>query len=80
VTDQELDQAVNAAIDTINFRADLKHALEHFIECGDVARELLSRATNEANPMTDRVLKTELMWAKHLRDLIQAHDFDGARS
>jgi hypothetical protein len=80
VTDQELDLAVNAAIDTINFRADLKHALDHFIECGDVARRLLERATKEAHPMTDRVLKTELMWAKHLRDLIHDHDFEGIRS
>jgi hypothetical protein len=88
MTDQELDQAVNAAIDTINARGQLKDALLLFIRSAMDAHDLLSRAIEERGGdvrpedvrMTDRILKSELMWSKHLLGLIRDHDFEGRMS
>jgi hypothetical protein len=88
VTDQELDRAVNAAIETINARANLKDALLLFVRNAMDAHELLVRAIEERGgdvrsedvQRTNRILKSELMWSKHLLGLIRDHDFEGRAS
>jgi hypothetical protein len=87
VTDQELDQAVNAAIDTINARAHLKDALLLFIRNAMEAQALLSRAIEERGDVrpadirtTERILKNELMWSKQLLGLMRDHDYEGRMS
>lgn len=85
MTDEELMQTVDAALEAVDRRGDLKDALALFITSGYKAVELIERAIEERPhdiPPADvgkvrRYLKSELMWAKHLRGLVLEHDWDG---
>lgn len=82
MTDHELDQAVNSAFDAVDARSDLKNALALFVSHAEKAGKLLDQAIRERGNeirtedvrTTERLLKTELLWAKHLRGLILDHD------
>lgn len=81
MTDQELDAAVNAAIDTIKNRGHLRDALVLFVASAELARELVGRAIMERpadaadTRQLDKILENELSLARCLRTLMIHHDY-----
>lgn len=88
MTDEELAQTADAALQAVEHRGDLKDALALYIQSGHKALELIERAIEERPhdlPPADvqtvrRYLQSELMWAKHLRGLVLDHDWAGRTS